>query len=134
MSEQSTVVTLDCDVSIIIFRHILISFFVFYKYFTLISAIQFFFTKMIDLSVFNQAACYEFGSWLWCLTPLLTIFQLYHRRGTNIVTVSFIGGGNRSTQRKPPTRRKPLTNYHIMLYRVHLAMSGIRTYNFNGDD
>jgi hypothetical protein len=35
---------------------------------------------------------------LWCLTPLSSIFQLY--RG-----VSFIGGGNRST------RRKPLTNF-----------------------
>jgi hypothetical protein len=33
---------------------------------------------------------------------------------------SFIGGGNRSTRRKPLTCRKSMTN--IMLYRVHLAM------------
>jgi hypothetical protein len=28
-----------------------------------------------------------------------------------IVDVSFIGGGNRSTRRKPPTCRKSLTNF-----------------------
>jgi len=28
-----------------------------------------------------------------------------------IVTVSFIGGGNWSTRRKPPTCRKSLTNF-----------------------
>jgi hypothetical protein len=39
------------------------------------------------------------------LTRLSTIFQLY------IVAVSFIGGGIRSTQRKPLTCHKSLTNF-----------------------
>jgi len=58
-------------------------------------------------------------------------FQQYF---SYIVAVCFIGGGNWSTRRKPPTCRKTLTNfYHIMLYRVHLAMNGVRTHNFNSD-
>ena len=50
----------------------------------------------------------------------------------NIVALSFIGGGNRSTRRKPPTCHMKLTNYHIMLYRVHFPMGEIRTHTFNG--
>jgi hypothetical protein len=48
-----------------------------------------------------------------------------------IMMVSFIGGGNR---RKPLTCRKSLTNfYHIILYREHLNMNGVRIHNFSGD-
>ena len=43
----------------------------------------------------KRAVMYRLG--LWYFMPLSTIFQLY------IVAVSFIGRGNRSTRRKPPT-------------------------------
>jgi len=38
---------------------------------------------------------------LWCLTPLSTIYRGGH----------FIGAGNRSIRRKPPTCHKSPTNY-----------------------
>jgi len=45
-----------------------------------------------------------------------------------IVTVSFMGGENRGTLRKPVIDKR----YHQMVYRVHIATSGIRTHNLNG--
>jgi len=41
---------------------------------------------------------------LWCLTPLSKYFSC-------IVAVSFIGRGNWSTRRIPPTCHKSLTNF-----------------------
>jgi hypothetical protein len=65
------------------------------------------------------------GNGLWCLTSLLTLFQLY--RG-----VSFIG----VETGVPGENHRPVSKvtdklYHIMLYRVHLSMCGIRTHNIS---
>jgi hypothetical protein len=47
------------------------------------------------------------------------------------VEVSFIGGGNRSTRTNPPQVTDK--RYHIVLYQINFAMSGIRTRNCSGD-
>ena len=51
--------------------------------------------------------------WVWFM-GFNAIFQQYL---SYVVAVSFIGGGNRSTRRKPPTCHRSLTNFITFLKR-----------------
>ena len=65
---------------------------------------------------------YELLSIIFVFVSRVMVFNAtFNDISVYIVVVNFIGGGNQSTRRKPPTCRKSLTSFIIVLYGVHLT-------------
>ena len=72
-----------------------------------------FFTVFRLLTDFVCLHTYKFWLYLWKIvrSSVILLLPLFRQYFSYIVTISFIGGENRRTRRKPSTCRKSLTNF-----------------------
>ena len=74
----------------------------------------------------------SYGNILTFMSIYIAFLSLFQQYFSYIVAVSYIGGGNQSTQWKPTTCRKSLTNF-IIYCCCSSSPCLIRTHNVSGD-